>query len=172
MRAPETWHKQSYLPSLLDRLLDDAPQQRSERPDAYAPNAEGMHRIVERDLGLLLNTTNLHRVIDAARYPEVAASVVNYGIPAVSGSYPTDRNWEQVEDLVRVAITRFEPRLIPESLRIRPLGSHAPLRYNKLMFEIQGFMQWSPYPLEFRIQSQFDLETNTVSLDSGSHRQD
>jgi len=170
MSQPETWHRQAFLPSLFDRLMDDAPSQRSERPDAYAPNSETMRRLVQRDLSLLLNTTSLDDEIDPMRYPVAAASVINYGIPPLSGSYLTDRNWEEIERLVRTAITRFEPRLIAESLRILP-GRHAdPLRYNKLTLEILGLMHWSPYPFEFRIQSTFDFETNNVTLDTGSFR--
>jgi type VI secretion system protein ImpF len=170
MRQPETWHKQAYLPSLLDRLLDDEPQRKHERPDAYAPDHQGMRNIVQRDLGLLLNTTNLDDEVDLSRHQSAAASVINYGIPALSGNYLTDRNWESVESLIRLAITRFEPRLIPESLRIRPVNSNEPMRYNKLMFEIHGLMQWSPYPLEFRIQSMFDVEMNKVMLTPGAHK--
>jgi type VI secretion system protein ImpF len=168
MNTSDARHRQAYMPSLIDRLLDDAPARRSERPEAYAPNSEGMRRIIQRDLSLLLNTTNLDDEIDTARFPVLAASVVNYGIPALSGSYLASRNWETVEKTVRTAIIRFEPRLIPESLRIRPLDSKDPVRYNQLMFEIHGLMRWSPYPLEFRIQSAFDIEMNHVTLDRDS----
>jgi len=168
MSSPDTPHRQAYMPSLIDRLLDDAPGRRSERPDAYAPDSAGMRRIIQRDLNLLLNTTSLDDELDTARYPAVAASVINYGISALSGSYLTDRNWETVEKMIRTAIVRFEPRLLPESLRIRLLNSKDPVRYNKLMFEIHGLMHWSPYPLEFRIQSAFDIEMNYITLDLDS----
>ncbi|PXW24950.1 type VI secretion system baseplate subunit TssE [Paraburkholderia caballeronis] len=168
MTQPDTWHRQAFLPSLLDRLMDDAPSQRSERPEAYAPNADAMRGIVQRDLSLLLNTTSLDDEIDAARHPAAAASVINYGMPALSGGYLTDRSWEDIEKLVRTAITRFEPRLIPESLRILPDRRTDPLRYNKLTLEIHGLMHWSPYPFEFQIQSTFDFETNNVTLDTGA----
>lgn len=156
--------RRAYLPSLLDRLQDDAPRQRSEREDAYAPDERAMRRIIERDLGLLLNTTSLQDEIDVERYPEVAASVVNYGIPPLSGAYTASLRWEQLEARVLAAITRFEPRLIADTVRIRPLTDPSARRYNKMMFEIEALMQWSPYPLEFRIQSVFDLEMNQVSL--------
>jgi len=171
MSQPETWHRQAFLPSLFDRLMDDAPSQRSERPDAYAPDGDAMRRLVQRDLSLLLNTTSLDDEIDAARYPAAASSVINYGIPSLSGSYLSDRNWEEIQRLVRTAITRFEPRLIPESLQIMPSRGADALRYNKLTLAIQGLMYWSPYPFEFRIQSTFDFETNNVTLDTGSLRQ-
>jgi type VI secretion system protein ImpF len=159
------WHKPAYLPSLLDRLFDDEPTRHSERPDAYAPDSEGMRRIIQRDLGLLLNTTSLDDEIDGKRHAAAGTSVINYGIPALSGAWLTDRSWEDIEKMIRTAITRFEPRLIPESLRVRPVNNGNPLRYNKLMFEISGLMQWSPYPLEFRIQSTFDVESNQATLD-------
>ncbi|MBB5414520.1 type VI secretion system protein ImpF [Paraburkholderia atlantica] len=168
MTTSDARPRQAYMPSLIDRLLDDAPARRSERPEAYAPNSEGMRRIIQRDLSLLLNTTNLDDELDIARYPLLAGSVVNYGIPALSGSYLASRNWETVEKMVRNAIVRFEPRLIPESLCIRPLDSKNPVRYNQLVFEIHGLMRWSPYPLEFRIQSAFDIEMNHVTFDPQS----
>jgi type VI secretion system protein ImpF len=164
--------RQVYLPSLLDRLQDDAPQRRTEHPDAYAPSAEGMRRIIRRDLGLLLNATGASAEFDAVRYPAAAASVVNYGVPALSGSYLAAQNWEAIAKLIRAAVIRFEPRLIPESLAIRPVSSKDAHRYNKLMFEISGLMQWSPYPLEFRVQSTFDLETSQVDLGSNRLNQD
>jgi type VI secretion system protein ImpF len=166
MSTSDIRHRQAYLPSLIDRLLDDAPHRRTEHPDAYAPNAERMHRIIERDLSLLLNTTSLSDELDESRYQAVARSVVNYGIAPLSGSYLTDRSWERVKQVVRAAVERFEPRLISNSLHLRPLHSKDPVRYNQLIFEIDGLMHWSPYPLEFRIQSAFDIETNQVTFDT------
>lgn len=96
-RDPDGQHQRAYLPSLLDRLQDDAPHARHESPAAYAPNGEGMRRIIRRDLASLLNATNLDGELDAGRYPQAAASVVNYGLPPLSGSYLSDRNWETVE---------------------------------------------------------------------------
>lgn len=169
MGRPDTWHRPAYLPSLLDRLQDHAPQQRSERPEAYAPDGEGMRRIIQRDLALLLNTTNLDDEFDTGRYPAVAGSVVNYGVPALSGAYVSDRNWGTIEKLIRAAITRFEPRLIAESLSVRQMLDKDATRYNQLMFEIRGLVHWSPYPLEFRIQSTYDLELNKVTLNPRAH---
>ncbi|HEY2019790.1 type VI secretion system baseplate subunit TssE [Paraburkholderia sp.] len=165
MSTSDIRHRQAYLPSLIDRLLDDAPHRQTEHPGAYAPNAERMHRIIERDLSLLLNTTSLDDELDETRHQAVASSVVNYGIAPLAESYLTHRSWEGVEKVVRAAIERFEPRLISDSLRLRPLHGNDPVRYNQLVFEIDGLMHWSPYPLEFRIQSAFDIETNQVTFD-------
>jgi len=171
MSPPDIRHRQAYLPSLIDRLLDDAPQRKSERPDAYAPDAERMRRIIERDLSLLLNTISLDDELDTTRHAAVAKSVVNYGIAPLSGSYLTNRSWEAIAKMVRDAIAHFEPRLNPDSLHISPLHNTNPIRYNQLIFEIKGLMYWSPYPLEFRIQSAFDIEMNQVTLDRNSRKE-
>ncbi|ACR30646.1 type VI secretion system baseplate subunit TssE [Burkholderia glumae] len=169
MSLGTTRHRQACMPSLLDRLLDDAPGRPSERPEDYAPDAKGMLAIIRRDLGLLLNTTNFEDEPDVMRHPAVAASVVNYGLPALSGGYLPHRNWEDVERRIRTAIVRFEPRLIPESLRLRPLHDTDPVRYNCLAFEIEALVHWSPYPLELRIQSALDMERNQVTFEQATH---
>ncbi|WGS45871.1 type VI secretion system baseplate subunit TssE [Burkholderia sp. JSH-S8] len=160
-------HRQAFLPSLLDRLLDDTSSRRAERPDAYAPQADGMLQIVKRDLGWLLNTTNLGDELNATLHAAAASSVINYGIPELSGAYLRALDWEAVEKRLRAAIICFEPRLIPDSLRIVPVGgSEAEMRHNKLAFEIRGLVKWSPYPLEFNVRSLFDAETNGIAFDA------
>lgn len=164
MSALDIRHRQGYMPSLLDRLLDETPERSGEPPDRHAPDGERMRRIIQRDLNRLLNATNLDAELDLVPYPSVAASVVNYGIPALPGNYLTGRDWETVERMVRTAIVRFEPRLIPDSLRIQPLHDEEPIRYNQLVFEIRALMHWFPRPLEFHIQSAFDIEMNHTTL--------
>ncbi|MFM0068711.1 type VI secretion system baseplate subunit TssE [Paraburkholderia aspalathi] len=162
MSRTDSRHRRAYLPSLLDRLQDNAPDSRHEEASAYALDSEMMSHVVQRDLNLLLNTTNLYNELDTVRYPAVAASVVNYGVPPISGNYLSSQRWETIEKLIRTAIIRFEPRLIPESIDIRPAEQNA-TRYNKLTFRIRGLMHWQPYPLEFQIQSTVDFEMNKVS---------
>ena len=36
--------------------------------------------------------------------------------------------------------------------------------YNVLTFEISGHIQMQPYPMEFTVQSNVDLETNRIEL--------
>lgn len=165
MDRAETRHRQPWLPTLFDRLQDDAPWTQSEKPEAYAADQRRMRDIVLRDLAQLLNATNLSDEFDTTRYPLVAASVINYGVPPLAGGYMADRNWNHVESMIRRAILHFEPRLIPEALAIMPArGGDDASRYNVLTFEIRGLIQLSPYPLEFRVQSAFDLETSKVNL--------
>ncbi|WP_420820498.1 type VI secretion system baseplate subunit TssE [Rhodoferax lacus] len=154
-----------YLPTLFDRLCDDAPSESVEAPEAYASSRSQMRQIVQRDLALLLNTTDQSDLIDSARYPEAARSTINYGVPALAGGYLSEKKWADIEAMIRRAILRFEPRLMPETLVVRPLQKElTSAHYNVLTFEISGHIQMQPYPLEFTVQSQVDLETNRIAL--------
>jgi type VI secretion system protein ImpF len=136
-----------------------------EAPEAYASNRVQMRQIVQRDLGLLLNTTDQSDLIDTKRYPEAAKSTINYGVPALAGGYLSEKKWADIEAMIRRAILNFEPRLLPETLIVRPLlKEHASAHYNVLTFEISGHIQMQPYPLEFTVQSNVDLETNRIDL--------
>lgn len=153
------------MPTLLDRLCDDAPHESSESPQAYAFNRGRMRETVLRDLSLLLNTTDQSDLINAAQYPAAANSTLNYGVPALAGGYLSEKKWADIERMIRRAITQFEPRLVPQTLRVRPLlKDQASANYNVLTFEISGHIQISPYPIEFTVQSAVDLENSRIEL--------
>jgi type VI secretion system protein ImpF len=152
------------LPTLLDRLRDDAPHRQSESPDEYAVTPAQMRDIVQRDLTFLLNTTNLAGSLDRERYPHVAASTINFGVPPFAGAFVASCEWRDIESAIRRAITTFEPRLWPDTLSVAPMGVPHSSGYNVLRFEIHAMLQMDPYPLAFTVQSSLDLETRQVSL--------
>ncbi|QDL54678.1 type VI secretion system baseplate subunit TssE [Rhodoferax aquaticus] len=154
-----------YLPTLFDRLCDDAPSQSTESPEAYASSRSQLRQIILRDLALLLNTTDQSDLIDRKAYPAAAQSTINYGVPALAGGYLSEKKWVDIETMIRSAIVSFEPRLMPETLMVKPvLKEQASGNYNVLTFEISGHIQMQPYPLELTVQSSVDLETNRIEL--------
>jgi len=113
----------------------------------------------------LLNTTDQSDLIDRQRYAAAADSTINFGVPALAGGYLSERKWMDIETIIRRAIKVFEPRLMPDSLVVKPLiKDDAGLHYNVLVFEISGLIQMSPYPLEFTVQSAVDLESSRIEL--------
>jgi len=158
------------LPTLFDRLRDDAPSRESESPSEYTVTPSRMREIVQRDLTFLLNTTNAEDLIDRDRYPEAAASSINFGVPPLAGSYLSERKWEDIERIIRRALKDYEPRLLPETVIVLPLVKEdAQAQYNVLLFEIRALIDLKPYPLEFTVQSSVDLETSRMSITSASH---
>lgn len=159
--------EQLFMPTLFDRLCDDAPTDRSEAPSAYTANRSRLREIVLRDLALLLNTTDHSELINAQDYPQAASSCVNYGVPPLAGGYLSEKKWADIERMIRTAIQRFEPRLMPETLQVRPLLKEtASTHYNVLTFEISGHICMNPYPIEFTVQSAVDLENSRIELRS------
>ncbi|MDR5760427.1 type VI secretion system baseplate subunit TssE [Caballeronia sp. LZ035] len=155
------------LPTLIDRLRDDAPQRQAETPGEYTVTRAQLRDIIQRDLAYLLNATSPGALIDAVRYAHVAASTVNFGVPPLAGAFVASRQWAHIEKAVRVAIVRFEPRLLPESLRIVPRVQGERLaRHGEVAFEIHGLVQAEPYPLEFMVQSSLCLESSRLLASS------
>jgi type VI secretion system protein ImpF len=153
------------LPTLFDRLIDHSPSTHTEAPSGYAIDRQAMLAIVLRDLSYLLNTTNLAPIIDSKIYPEVHRSTVNYGLPPLAGSYLSDRRWHEMEKMIRQAILNFEPRLLPDALKVTPLKGHDHRQhYNTLLFEISGFIHMNPYPMAFLCRSAIDLENNRLHV--------
>src|SRR5687768_16519023 len=72
-------------PALLDRLTDDEPDKKQEPPSARVLSKSRMRQSVLRDLAWLFNATRLETVADLAKVPNVRRSVLNFGMPALSG---------------------------------------------------------------------------------------
>jgi type VI secretion system protein ImpF len=106
--------------SLLDRLLDDAPDQASEpSPDEYA-DFEAMRVGLHRDLEALLNTRRpyapwLHGVED---------SVVGFGLPDLTAEdFSASSTRNRVARAIAQCIRRFEPRLSAVEVEADPAAS-------------------------------------------------
>jgi type VI secretion system protein ImpF len=131
----------------------------------FAVTRAQMRDILQRDLAFLLNTTSIEDQIDRVRYPEAAASTVNFGVPPLAGYHLASHQWAALEIVIRRAIEDFEPRLMPDTLTITPLvKAGAANSYNVLMFEVSGMVHMDPYPLEFLVQSSVDLETSRMNV--------
>ena len=150
-------------PSLLDRLLDDEPANTSEPRERRVLSLRTLREGVLRDLGWLLNTTNLLSVIDAATLPHVASSVLNYGVPGLAGNAVSNLNIAQLERGIRQAIWDFEPRLVRGTVTVRAVAGGNAVQ-NKLDFEIEADLWAQPYPERLYLKTELDLERGAVLL--------
>jgi type VI secretion system protein ImpF len=152
-------------PALLDRLADDEPYQRQETSQNSVVSKAKLKRTVMRDLGWLLNTTAHHTDDQLTDYPEVRRSVLNFGIPVLSGRTFSGLDWPALEASLREAISFFEPRLLPESLHIKTVaGDESQGHHNLLQFEVRAELWSIPFPIELLLRSQIDLETGQVAI--------
>jgi len=156
-------HNQQLLPTLFDRLFDDAPRRQGELATEYTVDKKRMLEIVQRDLAFLLNTSSAEPTIDRDTYPLVASSVINYGLPPLAGEHMAAKKWAEIESILKRTIINFEPRILQSSLEILPAKATDKLGdkvYNMMSFIIKGQIFLEPYPLEFTVQSALDLESN------------
>jgi type VI secretion system protein ImpF len=119
---------------------------------------------VRRDLAWLLNTANLAAVLDLDEYPEVADSVVNFGVPDIAGLTSSCVDANELQKALKKIIIRFEPRLVPRSLRIGVEVNADELNHNAMCFVINGDLRADPSPVPISLRSELDLETGQFSV--------
>lgn len=162
---PEKLTPQDQLqPALLDRLTDDEPDKKLEPRMQRVISKRRLREAVLRDLAWLFNTTRLDPNMDAATLPNVRRSVVNFGLPALSGQTASTIEVPDLERAIRQAILDFEPRILPESLRVRALETAGLDHHNVIGVEISGQLWAQPLPLELLVRTEIDLETGQVEV--------
>lgn len=149
-------------PSLLDRLTDNEPDKSEESRDRRVMSVRTLREGVLRDLAWLLNTTNLFSVVDRHGLPYVANSVINFGIPDISGASRANMKIGDMERSIRQAIWDFEPRLIRGSVSVKALLGESSL--SKIMFDIEADMWAQPYPERLYLKTELDLDMGSISL--------
>jgi type VI secretion system protein ImpF len=153
-------------PALLDRLTDDEPGNTREPLEARVLSKRRLRQSVLRDLAWLFNATRLETSTELANAPYVRASVVNFGLPALSGSGLSSLDVTDLARAIRDAILNFEPRILPGTLRVETLLEPGALdHHNVVGVQIHGELWAQPVPLEFLVRTEFDLETGTVRID-------
>ncbi len=152
-------------PVLLDRLLDDAPQQRGEAPEHAAMTPAAMRQAVLRDLRWLLNTINIESRYSLQGREAVRSSTLNFGLPPLAGKRMSEIDWVDVETALRTAILNFEPRILPDSIEVACVTQPGTLEHhNVLSLEIRGRIWCLPYPREFLFRTDIDLESGHMDL--------
>lgn len=151
-------------PALLDRLVDDDPGQQKDADGQRLMSKAQMRAAVLRDLGWLFNATQMkERLVEA--FPALADSVLNYGLPALSGQQASKIDIGLLERTIRQAILRFEPRILPDSLEVRAIETDNVLdTHNTIEFQIRGHLWAQPVPMEILLRTQVDLEAGLVDV--------
>lgn len=149
-------------PSLFERFC---------AADAAAPTSaraqrEALRALVLRDLGSLFNSTNHEHLLDPNRFGAVLESCWNFGLQSISGSFDGPKAWEEIEQALRAAIERFEPRIQKGSVELSVLHEQGLARHNVLSFQIRGLIRDLPQALPFVVRSCVDLETRRVWFDA------
>lgn len=152
-------------PALFDRLRDDDPSTKTEAPEGRVVTRTQMREAVLRDLSWLFNSTRLSASESLDAYPHAKRSVLNFGLPALSGQTASSVDAVSLEAQVREAIIEHEPRILPDTLKVEALVSDMQLdHHNQISFRISGQLWAQPVPLELLLHTDVDLETGRVDV--------
>src|SRR5215831_11013653 len=133
----EVGARDALQPALLDRLTDHDPARKVEGRDERVLSRSQLRASVLRDLTWLFNSTNLSSSVDLS----------------------------DVERILKEAILRFEPRILPHTLSVRGVPAKDPTGHHNVMtLEISGELWSQPYPLELLIKTDMDLESGEIRV--------
>ena len=171
---------QRLTPTLFDKLVadldisgmrdmsDETPDVAREKFRYYSVprlerfNETALRATIRRDLAWLFNTTNLETLVDLEPFPQVADSVLNYGLSDLAGRTLNRRAVLARAKEIRRAIRLFEPRLSREGLTVDPLEEddtpHA------LTYLIQGDITAAAHVMPVKFRTEIEAETATVNV--------
>lgn len=168
--------------SLLDRLTESIA---SEQPPAFpwpasqpssgtpahgrTPEPTSSERPVRepreailRDLTWLLNTTCLGESRDLSRWRNVQRSVLNFGIPELSGRTLSGVDCAQIERRIKKVIETFEPRLQRGTIVVEAVIDRAAFHPRALQLSVQAQCIESLHNEWIHLTLHVDLETGRV----------
>ena len=164
----EVGARDALQPALLDRLTDHDPTRKVEGRDERVLSRAQLRASVLRDLTWLFNSTNLASTVDLSAHPLAAQSTLNYGLTALAGNAVAGLEFAEVEQILKDAILRFEPRILPQTLTVRGIPAKDAMgHHNILSLEITGELWAQPYPVELLIKTDMDLESGEIRLVEG-----
>jgi type VI secretion system protein ImpF len=151
-------------PCLLDRLTDEQPGERQESRERRVVSLRQLREAVLRDLVWLLNSSAHLDEEQAAEFPEVARSVLNYGIRDLCGTTASHVEPAEIEKMVQEVVKRFEPRILPRSLKVVSSSETSKGGPTSVCFEIRGELWAQPTPEPLFVRTEVDLDTGHCSL--------
>lgn len=155
---------QRYVPSVLDRLLDDKPRDTDEAQPILAYDVRALKRAVARDIEALLNTRCIVSDEDIDGFPYARTSILDFGITDLSSLSLLDpRDQGYLQEKIRFAIQRHEPRLGTVTVNLdSPKGNERMLR-----FCVDARLESVPERPPVRFDATLQLSTNSYQIQEG-----
>lgn len=117
---------------------------------------------VQRDLAWLLNSASLDSIEDLKRYPHVARSVVNFGMPSFAGTALHAVDVKVTARRIREVIELFEPRL--SRVQVTPETDESRKDEMTIAFRIDAELWGQPAPQHLVLKTRIDVESGDISV--------
>ena len=153
----------SRIVSIVDDSGESPAQSSSQAPTFYTLstlerfNETALRATVRRELAWLLNTTNLDAAEDLSTYPPVQTSVLNYGMPDLTGRASTGKAVRDRSEQIRRAILIYEPRMDPEKVEVEARSTVE--KDNAVTFVIRGDVTSAVKAMPVQFVADVEVET-------------
>ena len=155
--APNTPAQQS----VLDRLLDDDPEVRTEPPRSARQSLRDLKASLRRDLENLLNTRQRARPWPKA-LDQLDRSLLAYGVVDLTGAnLASESSRREFVRSLEAAIRRCEPRF--KSVKLALADDSDPVA-RTMRFRIEAVVNADPVPEAIVFDSELELITRTFEL--------
>ena len=152
---------------LLDRLIDDAPDQERDPASSAAESMSALRASVRRDLESLLNARRRWRSWPES-LSELKTSPLGYGIPDfAAGAFNDPKRRDDLRAEIEDTIRRFEPRFL--SVRVHLVETRDRME-TTLRLRIEAVLHAEPAPEQVTFDTLVDPTMDDVlvrSNDSG-----
>lgn len=151
---------QRLQPSLLDRLMDDAPELTQPERDT-AIDLQGFKAAVARDLEMLLNQRQPPAPVWLGDFPASRDSVLGYGVPDLSSmslNNPLDR--DRLRTGLAQAIARHEGRLKHVRVSLEPSAQFD----RNLRFRVDAVLELHPLRQPVWFDAMLELGSNVYQV--------
>lgn len=150
-----------FRPSVLDRLLDDAPHLSAEATPDLDLDLPRYKHTVARDLEALLNARRVDRQSQVEALPEARRSIMSYGITDLASFSLSDPAAQlQVRAQIKTAIERHEPRLSRVRVTLEPTRG----RERQLRFRVDAVLSVHPQRPPVVFDALLQLATSTYRV--------
>jgi type VI secretion system protein ImpF len=151
--------------SLLDRLIDDAPDLERDPALSAVDSMVALRNSVRRDLEALLNARRRWRSWPA-HMTQLATSPLGYGIPDFgSGAFSDAHRREELRQEIEATIRRFEPRFL--SVRVTLMDAQDRLDAT-LRLRIDAVLHAEPAPESIAFDTLVDPMTDEIVVRPGN----
>ncbi len=150
---------------LLDRLIDDAPDQARDPTISAADSMVALRNSVRRDLEALLNARRRWRSWPT-HMTELTTSPIGYGLPDfASGAFGDAQRREELRLEIEDTIRRFEPRFL--SVRVHLVDTQNRLE-TTLRLRIDAVLSAEPAPESVSFDTLVDPTTDDIMVRPGN----
>ncbi|RDJ25255.1 type VI secretion system baseplate subunit TssE [Bosea caraganae] len=124
-----------------------------------------LRREIAIDLGALVNTINLASSLDLSQHEHVARSVLNHGFPDITRLSIDEFRVNAIKDDLADVLTRFEPRLIRQSIAVERDDSldRAEL---KIRFVVRADLNCDPLNVPVQFVADVELDSGKIAIKS------